>query len=182
MNCPKCKASMRWEHESYITAGAVPAHWSCLKCGEVVWPDLQKITRSLSDAISGKLSYLSDSKEETMAKQCKKCGKMKELADFNKNAAVDDGHERTCRECTKEIQAAGRERRRKERHGIKTRLGRKAAGGREGRTVDIFNNPGAKVAPSEVLYLDPAAIRSIKKSVASQIYAEFGEFLKERYA
>lgn len=34
-----------------------------------------------------------------MTKVCKKCGVEKELAGFNKDAQVSDGHKNTCREC-----------------------------------------------------------------------------------
>jgi hypothetical protein len=116
-------------------------------------------------------------------KRCNKCGEEKNLDEFNKNVSTADGHERTCRECMKGIRAAARERRRKERHGTKGRRGQRRANRRNGGgTVNVFNNAETKIAPSDVLFLDPATIRSIKKSVATQIYAEFGEFLKERYA
>lgn len=39
MACLKCGGRLNWEDRAWTTAGEDPGHWSCLACGEVVYPE-----------------------------------------------------------------------------------------------------------------------------------------------
>jgi hypothetical protein len=114
-----------------------------------------------------------EEEKEMSTKKCSTCGKEKDLEEgFTKNRANKDGYEYSCRQCKADRLAA----RKLERTTDKDGTGRKK---RQPR------NPGPLPSPTpvtEVLYMDPAAIRSIKRNVGKEILSEFTKFLETRYA
>jgi len=102
--------------------------------------------------------------KEMSTKRCNKCGKEKNTDDFSKNHTTPDGYDRTCRSCLADLRAA-----------------RKKAKARNDKKADPAPvNP--KKSLGESLYMDPAAIRSIKRSIGKENLREFSTFLDRRYA
>lgn len=114
------------------------------------------------------------------AKKCNNCNEIKSVEDFNKNVAVSDGYDRTCRECIKIIAKATRERR-------KQNVASKGNGRRRSKLQpEDQRRQSPPITPADTLYLDPAAIRAIKRGVARELIPDMiflvKKFLEERFA
>ncbi len=170
---------MRWFERLQEAAGETPAHWSCIKCGTVVWPDqakeIFKSTLETKRPVRGTNEVFSETEGEVMEqkKKCSRCGQVKDIDEFSINKSNADGHEYKCKACWKDIRAE------------KSKGKRAGGNGRRKHSSPVI--PGSAQAKSiepvtESLFMDPAAIRSIKRSVGKEILSEFSKYLEERYA
>ncbi len=166
---------MRWFELLQEAAGETPAHWSCIKCGTVVWPDqvkeISKNSLETKESVCGLDETLSEMKGEIMGqkKKCSRCGQVKDIDEFSVNKSNPDGHEYKCKVCWKDIRAE------------KSKDKKVGGDGRRKRSRPVAPDPGNEPV-AESLYMDPAAIRSIKRSVGKEILSEFSKYLEERYA
>ncbi len=187
MPCPKCNGRLVWKDRSWTSVGEDPGHWGCIACGKVIYPDRagrseapQNIIPSSDCDEKGGEGMRTDQGKECSRKECKRRGQVLPFGDFNKNVSTPDGYEYHCRICKQEEAQARRDR-------IKKGVGTGGNGRRKrqsrgsGRVRDILL-PTEKLPVVESLFMDPTAIRSIKRSVGKEILSEFSKFLEARYA
>src|SRR4030065_13876 len=90
MPCLKCKGKLVWKERSWTAAGEDPGHWSCIMCGEVVYPERDGLPKSPQNipfaeiAIRGEgdkelMSYHLDSKKEEEIKKLLKTASVRDI-------------------------------------------------------------------------------------------------------
>ncbi len=177
MACPKCGGRMKWEDRSYTGAGMeTPAHWSCIACGKIVWPDREKQGPLMK-------AQKTISEEEAMEKEnttkiCKRCGTEKSIEEFGLNGMYKDGHESRCKRCLKDLRVS----RQKSKTGSNGNGRRRSGAGYHPAPAGPKPPPPPAPPVGEALYIDPAAIRALKRGVGKELLQEFSRFLDERYA
>ena len=85
MACPKCNGRLVWQERSWTTAGEDPGHWSCIACGEVIYPERIGLPNVLKQVEIGKgedkepMSYHLDPKKEEEIKKLLKTDSIREI-------------------------------------------------------------------------------------------------------
>jgi hypothetical protein len=95
---------------------------------------------------------------------------MKGFEEFNKNKTTPDGYEYWCKQCK-----ADRAKKRK-RFSVDNEQPKMNPG-----NPRSLRRAARKQSVTESLFVDPAVIRSLKRSVGKELLSEFSRFLEERY-